>query len=518
MTRATISLLLCSAACGHLGSKEVPPPQHVEPTAPAKAAPPAEKTVEKPTPPRAPPAAPTLAGEEVLAQQPALGPIARFDAPVPRVEKLPNGMPLYIVERPNDGIEAVQLWIRGGASSDPAARPGLASITAALMESGAAGRSQTEIAAAADAIGMSLSVNATQEATVVSGSAMVSNLAAMAKLLGDVALRPNLDGGEFAKVRDQRVAGLIAQRAEPAVAARRNFRLAVYEGTPMGRPVEGTVESVQALTVEEVKRAYAAFGPANAALVAVGGSKAGEVVAALRNVFGGWKPPGAKPAQAIKVVPPAARPRLVFCEFPGKPQSVIVAGQPIVPRKSPDYVPIEVLNSVLGGSFTSRLNQNLREKNGYSYGVGSRVEWLSTSSPFTAAGSVKTEVTGPALKEILLELGRSREPLEKEELEKGRALLVYQLAETISHATALAPAIAQIWLDGLPRDEYRTYAERLQAVTVEAVQAAAKRTLDPDRMTISIAGDKEKVLPQLEPLSLGKPQLRDASGKRLDAR
>ena len=457
-----------------------------------------------------------LPGErEALAREPALGPIPPFEGPVPRIEVLPNGLPLYIVERPGAGIEAIQLWIRGGATADPEASPGLASLTAELMEAGAAGKTQTEIAAAADAIGMSLGVNALQDAVVVSGSAMTVSLAPMTALLADVALRPDLLETEWEKVRAQREAMLLAERAEPAVAALRAFRAAVFAGTALGRPIEGTLAAVKRTNLADVRATYASFGPGNAALVAVGGADPAKVVAALRSAFGTWQ--GGKARAAARLAePPGVRPRLVFVDYPGKPQSVLVVGQPAVPRSSPDHLALEVLNAVVGGSFTSRLNQNLREQHGYSYGASSRFEWTLGRSPFSARSSVKTDVTGPALTEMLSELRRAAdEPLQQAELDKGRALLAYRLVDTLSHASQLAAAVAQIWLYSLPVDEYRTYVPRLQSLSVDSIQAAAHRALQPARMTIAVAGDKTRVLPQLAPLSLGPPELRDPAGDRL---
>jgi zinc protease len=308
---------------------------------------------------------------------------------------------------------------------------------------------------------------------------------------------------------------LVAERAEPAVAALRAFRAAVFAGTPLGRPIEGTLPALKRTTLADVRAAYASFGPGSAALVAVGGADAAKVVAALRSAFGAWQGSKARPASRMPE-PPAVRPRLVFVDFPGKPQSVLVVGQPTAPRSSPDHLALEVLNAVGGGSFTSRLNQNLREQHGYSYGASSRFEWGLGRSPFTARSSVKTDVSGPALSELLGELRRAADqPLDPAELDKGRALLAYRLVDTLSHASQLAAAVAQIWLYSLPLDEYRTYVPRLQALSVESIQAAAHRTLQPAQMTVAVAGDKAVVLPQLAPLSLGTPELRDPAGDRL---
>jgi zinc protease len=264
------------------------------------------------------------------------------------------------------------------------------------------------------------------------------------------------------------------------------------------------------MKLADVKQVYASFGPQRAALVAVGGAKAEDVVKALRSEFGGWRARAAT-APAPTAQPASRRPRLVLVDFPGKPQSVVMVGQPSAPRSSPDYLALEVMNAILGGSFTSRLNQNLREQHGYTYGAGSTFAWGSRFSPFFARSSVKTDVTGPALGEMLKEL-KTAAQLDESELAKGRALLAFNLAEQMSHATALATAVGEIWLFGLPRDELRTYVPRLRALTADAVQAATKRALDAEQMTVVIAGDRAKVEPQLTGLSLGPADLRDPSG------
>jgi predicted Zn-dependent peptidase len=462
------------------------------------------------------PSAAAKAEQAALGQQPQIPPLKPFDAPAPRIEKLRNGLAVYLIERKGDGIEAVHFVVRGGASSDPEGRAGLASLTAALMETGAAGRSQAQIAAEADALGASLAVSASQDALVAGASAMASNLAPVVKLLADVALRPNLAEAEWGRVREQREATLLARRAEPMVAAERAFQSAAYGQNPLSRPVEGTLASVKAVQLGEVKKLYQSFSPQGAGLIAVGGAPADEVLRALDQAFGGWESPAAKSAPAAQAPVPGTRPRLVLVDFPGKPQSVLVVGQPAVPRSSPDFIALEALNQVLGGSFTSRLNQNLRELHGYSYGAGSRFSFGKGPGPFAARSSVKTDVSGAALGEMLKEIGRAvAEPLQPAELDKARALLAFDLVETLSHAEALARAVDQIFLYDLPAGEFRAYVPLLQALTPESVQAAARRTLDPDRMTISIAGDESKVVPQLAGLQLPKPERRDPAGDLL---
>jgi predicted Zn-dependent peptidase len=206
----------------------------------------------------------------------------------------------------------------------------------------------------------------------------------------------------------------------------------------------------------------------------------------------------------------------VLVDYPGKPQSVVQVGMPSVPRSSPDVLALRLLDAVLGGSFTSRLNQNLRERHGYSYGAGSSFAFGAGPGPFVAGASVKTEVTAAALIEMLGEVRRAvEEPLTAEELSKGKALLAFDLVSTLEHAEAAAAGAAGIFLYGLPLDEFRTFVPRLKALDPSAVQAAGLRAIDANALTVVIAGDANKVTPQLDKsgLDLGSPQLRDPSGK-----
>lgn len=491
-----------------LDDVRAPPPPPLAPVAAAPAeAMPMAKPVEMP-------------GEQVLDQQPKLLPLAPFAAPVPKIVTLPNGLRVYLVERKGDGIEAVNLILRRGGSA-AADKPGLASLTASMMETGAAGKSQIQLAAAADAIGGSLHISSSQFATVAGISAMPSRLSEMAALLGEVALKPTFAEAEWKRIRAQREAELVAARAQPVTGADHAFRAAAYGTHPLGKPLEGTAESVQALQLADVKAFYAGFSPKDAALVAVGGASEKDVVAALRKAFGGWKAAG-KPAAELSDVSkeplPTNPPRLVLVDFPAKPQSVLFVGQPSVPRSSPDYLALELLNAVLGGSFTSRLNQNLREVHGYSYGAGSTFQFGRGPGAFFARTSVKTDVTGAALSEVLSEIGRAvAEPLTEGELARGKALLTYGLTEQLSHADSAAGSVAAIFIYDLRPDEYATFVQRIQGLTVADVKAAAQRALKPAAMTITIAGDLKSVRPQLDAAKLGlpAPQLRDASGSLL---
>jgi zinc protease len=484
---------------------------------------PPKPDLEPPLPPSKPAAATagvppgTIPGESVLAQRPSIPALKPFDAPVPTVVTLSSGLKLYVVERPSAGLEAVGFVTRRGSTADPLGKEGLASLAAEMLQAGSAGKSQADVAAAVDAIGADLHVSASTDELAVGLSALAPRLDEMASLLADVVLRPNLTAKDWQKIQAERLGQLTADRSQPQFAARAAFRAALYGNGPLGHLPEGTLSAVKRLRLADVKSYLLAVSPADSAIIAVGSASVGAVRSAMEAAFGAWKPAVASKAQARPQTAPASRPRFVLVNFPTKPQSVLLLGQPSVPRSSSDVLPLELANAIVGGSFTSRLNQNLREQHGYSYGAFSAFAFGKGPGPFAARTSVQTDVTGKAVVELFNELNRLvAEPLSDEELNKGKALLAFQLVEGLQSVTATARAVSDIFLFDLPLDEYRTYVSRLQALTAGTVQDAVRRALHPDQMTLAIAGDAKAVLPQLraEPsLKLPPPQFRDAEGK-----
>jgi zinc protease len=480
---------------------------------------PAKPDMEPPLPPAKQQAAGAIPGESVLAQKPAIPPLGPFDAPVPTVLTLPNGLKLYVVERPSAGLEALAFVARQGAAADPTGKEGLASLAASMLQAGSAGKSQAEVAAAADAIGADLIVSASTDALVIRLSALAPRLSEMSALLADVALRPNLTAKDWQKVQAQRLGELTAARSEPRAAARAAFLSALYGNGPLGHTPEGNIQSVKRIRLPEVKAFLASVSPSGSAIVAVGRASPDAVRSAVEGAFGAWKPSGHSSFPPRPEGPPEARPRFVLVNFPGKPQSVLLVGQPGVPRSSPDVLALSLANAIVGGSFTSRLNQNLREQHGYSYGAFSTFAFGRGPGAFAALTSVQTDVTGKAVTEVFGELNKLvAEPLSADELSKGKALLAFQLVEALQSVGATSRAVADIFLFDLPLDEYRTYVSRLQALTPAAVQDAVRRALHPDDMTLAIAGDAQAVLPQVQAegaLKLPAPQLRDPEGKLL---
>ncbi len=485
---------------------------------------PPQPDMQLPLPPEQPHAdagqAATIPGEGVLAQRPPIPPLGPFEAPVPTVLTLQNGLKLYVVERRSAGLEALAFLTRHGAAADPPGKEGLASLAAEMLQAGSAGKSQAEVAAMADAMGANLSVSASTDALSIGLSALAPRLVEMSALLADVALRPNLKPSDWKKAQGQRLGELTAAESEPEVAARAAILAALYGNGPLGHLPQGTLGSVKRLRLTDVSAFLASIAPEDSAIVAVGSASAAAVRSALDGAFGSWKvAPGRRSAQRTPQPSPVRWPRFVLVNFPGKPQAVVLVGQPSVPRSSPDVLALELANTIVGGSFTSRLNQNLREQHGYTYGAFSAFSFGRGPGPFGVQTSVQTDVTGKAVAEVFNELNRLvTEPLSAEELSKGKALLAFQLVENLQSVAATTRALGQIFLFDLPLDEYRSYVGRLEALTPAAVQDAVRRTLHPEQMALAIAGDAKAVLPQLNAeaaLKLPPPQLRDPEGKLL---
>jgi zinc protease len=453
-----------------------------------------------------------LPGEEVLDAQPVIPALSAFEAPVPKETVLKNGLRVLVVEKAGAPIEALVLVVKRGSTSDPKGKQGLASLTAAMLEAGSAKKTQAEIASQADALGAELHALASYEGLNISISSLPTKLEPMAKLLADVALKPNFEPKEWKKVQEQRVAQLKERLADPRAAAANAFASALYGDGPLGHTVLGTPATVGALKLEDAKKFWAELAPGDAALIAVGTSPQKEVVELANKLFGAWK--GTAKGAPVAAAGSAARPRLVLVEFPGRPQTVIEVGQPGVPFSSPDTIALRVMNSVLGGSFTSRLNVNLREKNGYSYGAASNFAFGREAGPFVAMSNVKTQVTGLALKEMLSELNKIvDEPLTEAEVAKGKSLLAYNLVESLQRSELTAALIGELVITGMPVDYLKQVVPRLQALTAAEVQAAAKRALDPKTMTITVVGDPG-VVGQFEAagLQLPAPEKRAPTG------
>ena len=446
----------------------------------------------------------------VAAQQPdrnrppELGPPPTLDLPTIQKRTLSNGLPAWIVETHEVPVVQVNFVALVGSGDDPAARFGLASLTAAMLDEGAGSRSALEIADAIEFVGATLATTSSFDASAVRLNVPVERLQDALPVMADVALRPTFPEAELNRLRQERVTALIQARDEPESIAPLAFSRLLYG--PMhryGTGATGTQATLAAMTTADLKSFHAAyFQPSNSTLVVVGDVGADAAAAQLEKQFGGWK--GAAAAKRVVVPVAPQRPgEIVIVDKPGAEQSQIRIGWIGVARDTPDYFVLQVLNTILGGSFTSRLNQNLREKNGYAYGAGSRFDMWLAPGPFFAAAGVQTDKTAEALREFFNELNAIGKPVPEEELNKAKNYIVLGFPSEFETTGDLSARIEELIVYTLPESYFEQYVPRIRAVTAADVQKAAAKYIQPARFTVVVVGDRKTIEPGIRALNLG---------------
>lgn len=456
-----------------------------------------------------------VAKEEVApadrARVPQPGPAPALKVPPQRHFQLASGLKVRLVEYHRLPIVALHLVVDAGAVHDPKEHPGLASFTASMMTEGTKRRSATQISDDLGFVGASLSAGAGFDSASLSGSALVAHLDELLELFADVLEHPSFPAPDFARVQDQRLVGLLQQRDQPGAVASKAFAQLFWGEHPYGHWIMGTEKSVKALTRHDLVRYHAArWRPNVSELVVVGDVTEPELRAKLETALAGWT--GA--AAAVPPVKPAPAPtlRTVLVKKRGAaPQSFVMMGMPGFPRASPDYVASEVAAQVLGGGTASRLFRDLREKEGYTYGIYARDEARKLGGTSFIVGSVKADVTGAATRALLRQLdGLRGAPVPEPELEVARNALLLSLPSDFAVAAGIASKVAEEVVYGLPDDYWDGYAAQVAKVGPADVQRASERYFDPARLTTVMVCDPAAVKPQLDGLPLGPIEVRAA--------
>lgn len=424
----------------------------------------------------------------------------------PRIQKsvLSNGLPVLFVERHDVPVVVVEILVRTGAVADPAGRAGLASFTADMLVEGAGARNALELADAIDHLGAELVTQTDWDDTTVRLYVPVARLAAALELLADVVLRPKLPAEELERLRKLGLTELLHGRDQPRVLASAAYQRALFGNAHrFGIGIDGTLDTVRNTTLDDVRSFYRRhFVPRNTVAIVVGDVTLREIVPELEKALGSWS--GSPVAGASLARVPQVREReIVLVDKPGAPQSELRCVRLGLARSTPDYHAVEVMNTILGGAFTSRLNLNLREEHGYTYGAGSFFAMRREPGPFIAASAVQTEVTAQALVEMLKELGRIREPVSPEELERAKRYLALGYPTRFQTTRQVANQLGELVVYELPEDFFTTYVHRIQAVTAEDVLRVARAHVDPDRTLVVVVGDRARVEPGLRALDLG---------------
>jgi zinc protease len=434
--------------------------------------------------------------------------------PTPATFRLANGLTVIFHERPGSmPVVAADLVVKTGGDANPVDRPGLANFTAAMLDQGTESRNALQIADDVAQLGAALNATSSKDATIVSVSSLRKNFPAALDLLADVTLRPGFPQAEVDRQRTSRQSRLIAQRQDPATVAAIATVAALYGSQhPYGFIELGTESGVTSTTRADLQGFWKKnFVPGNAALVVAGAIGQAELRPLVEKAFGAW-PSGTAPAPVLGA--PATTPaRLIFIDQPGAPQTSVFVASIGLPRSTPDFAAVSVMNAVLGGLFSSRINLNLREKNGYTYGAGSQFVFRKGPGPFWISTQVRTDVTGPAVGEIFSEVGRmTSAPMTPDELAMAKDSIVRALPSDFETSPGTAGSLANLYVYDLGLDYYTKLPSEVASVTPDTALAAAKKHLVASRMIVIAVGDRAKIEPGLRKLNLGAVEARRADG------
>jgi zinc protease len=474
---------------------------------------PGEKVIQdvpRSTPPANAPE-PQKTAKDWRATQPAPGPVRPLQLPVPRQFTLPNGLNVMLFEQHRLPLVAASLVVLAGSDRNPAARPGLASFTADLLDEGTKTRSNLKIAEDLATMGASLGSGSTTDYSSVTLHSLKNTADDAFGIMADVVQNPAFAAEEIERVRASRKTQLLQQNDSPEALARRALLEALYgKSHPYGYIELGTAQSNAGITRDEVLGFWQqGYAPGNAALVVAGDVTEAELRDLATRHFGKWSGVGS-PAP-VPAVPQKVSARTVVIDHGAAPQSALRIGSLGATRASPDYVPLIVMNGALGGLFSSRINLNLREKNGYTYGANSNFVFRRGVGPFGVASNVRTDVTAPAVKQIFIEIGRMREePLSAEELALSRSAISLSLPGQFETNADVAASGSSLFVYGLPLDYFNSLPAKIDAVSVADVQRVARQYLHPEEMVTIAVGDKSKIEPTLRELNQSPVEIRAA--------
>ena len=440
---------------------------------------------------------------------PSLGREPAFSFPDIRRLTLANGLRAWTVEHHEVPVISAMLLVPVGASADPADRHGLAAITGDLLDEGCGDLDALGLHDALGRIGAQLDTEVGSDATLLAITGLERFAPRAFEILAQMAITPRLDEREFTRVRDLRLNRLIQLRDMPPALAERAFTRLLYGDHPYGHLPIGSEESLRASTVEDVRQFHAwAYDPRRVTVIAAGDAPHDRLLSLIEQAFGSWSARSTTdgPLTSVSLASPPDAPatRLQLIHRAGAAQSELRIGHISVPRSNPDYHALVVLNLVLGGQFVSRINMNLREDKGFTYGARTSFDFRRGPGPFGLQASVQSDATAAALRESLFELRaiRGERPVTRQELELGRAAVTRGYPRNFETADQVGRAAAQLALYELPDDYFSSFVPKVLSLTEGDVTRAAATHIHPDRLAAVIVGDRDTI-GSLEELGLG---------------
>ena len=426
--------------------------------------------------------------------------------PQPQSFKLANGLTVLHFQRPQMPIVTAELVVNGGLASTNPALPGVPDFAADMLDEGTRTRSAKQIAEQFEQLGTSYGAQTRRDTTVLSVDGLSRNFADTMTLLADVAQRPTFPADEVERTRKSRLSDVASAREEPDVLAGVAFARAVYgPANPLGASSLGTEKSVAKISEADLRRWWQTqFRPANAALVVVGAIDATSLRTLVEREWASWQPTGDAPPVPAVVPATTTKARAVIVDKPDSPQTSLRMGRLGTQRTTPDYPALQVLNFAVGGSYTSRINQNLREDKGYTYGAQSRFDFGRKLGSFFVATDVRADVTEPAIREIIAELTRAESaPLAAAELNQARGALTQSLPARFETNGATSSSFAELFAYGLPLDYFRHLPAQFSSVKATTTEALARRYLAPASMVIIAVGSRATLEAALSKLGVG---------------
>jgi predicted Zn-dependent peptidase len=439
---------------------------------------------------------------------PDLGPERPFTFPDIERQTLANGLRVWTVEHWQVPLVSVLVVVPSGAAADPNDRPGLAAITADMLDEGCGSMSAIDVHEALGRLGAQLDTDVGHDATIVGLTTLARFLEPAMDLVAEMVMRPRMEQREFDRVRELRLNRLLQLRDLPPALADRAFAELLYRHHPYGHLPIGSEGALRAMTVREIAAFHhRVFAPERTTIIAVGDASHEVLARAVARAFERWTRSTAEPPVEPSAfgTPAALGSRLAIVHRAGAAQSELRIGHVALSRRSPDYHAALVLNVVLGGQFVSRLNMNLREDKGYTYGARTVFEFRRAPGPFVFQASVQSDATVDAIRETLGEIRaiRGERPVTQDERQLARAALTRGYPRNFETADQIARAAAQIALYELPDDYFTTFVTKIQAVSCEDATRVAAAHLDPSRLLTVIVGDRERLAGSIAALDLG---------------
>lgn len=446
---------------------------------------------------------------------PKAGPNPKLVLPKIEKSKLSNGLEVWMVHQNELPIVSMNLVIKTGGTADTKA--GVSSMTATLLDDGTKTRSVTDISKQLQSIGVNLGTGSDWDSSSVNMLTLTKNLDKALDIYSDVVVNPTFPANELETTRGRALIGFRQRRNNAGAIANVAYNSLLYgKNHPYGRQLGGDEDSVKAITRDDLQKFYETYyRPNNATLIVVGEVDSKTLMPKLETAFANWKSADV-PSVNVPSAPAALEKAGIYIvDRPGAAQSVINIGQVGVDRNNPDYFPLLVMNSILGGQFTSRVNLNLREDKGYTYGARSGWSFRKGAGPFSASADVQTAVTAESVAEFMKELRgiRGEIPVSQKELEYNKQSIIRRYPGAFETVGQISNQLSNLLIFGLPDTYFNNYIAKVNAVTVADINRVANKYLDPTKMAILIVGDKKVIEPKLKEMKGYAIVFLDADGK-----